>query len=777
MAVTRANRSGARRWVRPWAAVLVGAGAACLLGTAWMAPAGDTVGLYTAMSAMVGESHAAKLAPRPDHPRLWLDSATESRLAASVKAGDSAWHSLKEFCDASDTKPDWDYQGHQRYRYVANFALCYRLAKRAGMGQSTVNRYGAKALVVLTELIEFSNYANDSGYGIRNYLPAIALGYDWLHDYPSLTESLKSKARLRMRGWADWYAQNGYGRANDDKPVPVYLSNYNAGYLVGRMLASIAMYGDEPGSERYFNEAVAHQTAALASFDQYLAGGHWPEGWNYGASAYEFHALAASALRHASGSEGAAPSNWLRENILFKLHALAPNGRFFYDDGAWPGSHLGDPRLADIYVAGSLVGWRSPAGGLASAYVRLARNWNEDGTTADQGTLVGEWRRLLFFDASAPAASLKTVTTSHIARGAGLVLWRSAWNQAGATWGTFIAGPYLAWQDSQDLDQGHMEIYKNAPLLVDAGHKLYGSDQLHATVHHNTFTLEHRRGDAYLEKGIMVTGQRQFGNSPQCSKSRVGIKQYEDAGAWLFVNGDLTDAYRPRPRWGGPCFDAGVARLVRNVFYLRPDLFFVFDQVEKQRDELQVVPHLNFHFPTKPVTANANRELTVNNGGGRLQVITVFPTDADARLAPNKDSGAVVPGWHLAVSAAKQQARYQQYLHVFRATDSGTRFPFPRYGAISGTGTYGVWINSSGSGEATSHTVVVFADDGTGTVPRALEYQISEVPARHYILNLKPSTHYTLDLTEHNGHRIARVREAQNGTLRSSSAGVLVFTH
>ena len=754
---------------------IIVAGAVVVLTEALAGNTSKAQGLTGRVAPVSAEGSLGRRSPpRAARPRLWLDSETEGRLAGSARRGDPAWSVLQEFCDNSGTKPDWDYQGYQRYRYVANFALCYRVAKRAGLGESVVDRYGAKALAVLVELTEFDRYSTDSGYGIRNYLPALATAYDWLYDYPGLTAPIKDQTRRRMQGWLEWYERNGYARANDNNPIPVYLSNYNAGYLVGRVMASIAMFGDGAGTERYFDDAVVHQAEALTVFDRYLAGGHWPEGWNYGASAYTFHGQAASVVRHATGSSGIARSNWLRDNIRLKLHALSPDGRYFYDDGAWTGSHIGNPSIGDMYVAGSLAGWGSPEGGLAAAYVRLARNWSQDGVRADQGVFVGEWRALLFFDPKARAADLNSEQKSYRAPGAGLVLWRSGWNQPEATWGSFVAGPYLSWQGGQDLDQGHIEIYKGAPLLVDAGHKLYGADQVNGTVHHNTITLHGRRGDVFMEKGRATTGQRQFGHRAGCSQSRLGVQRYEDGGEWLLAGGELTDAYRPPQRPKAACLDPGITRLERNVFVVRPDLLLVFDMVEKHREQLQVVPQLNFHFPVKPEVGTTPREVTVRNGRGRLDGATVWPVDAAVRLVPNSDSGGAVPGWHYAVTAAKGGVASERFLHVFRASESGTRVAALSYGAISGAQAYGVWIDERSGSKKAQRIAVLWAEEGAAGGRNGLTYSADGVD-RHFILNLRPAANFVVETGAEGGKVTVRIREDRSGPHKSSDGGVLRY--
>ena len=234
-------------------------------------------------------------------------------------------------------------------------------------------------------------------------------------------------------------------------------------------------------------------------------------------------------------------------------------------------------------------------------------------------------------------------------------------------------------------------------------------------------------------------------------------------------------APRRRPRWRSTCVDAGVAQLKRSIFYLRPNLFFVFDYVAKQREQHQVKPQLNFHFPEKPGISKTNRELTVTNGRGRLDMISVFPAESITRIRANKDSGALVSGWHFTVTDANEGALHQRYLHVFRAEDSRSRLSFPNYGAITGSGVHGVWIEDPGFEQGARRVAVVFSDDGAAAQPRGLEYERTDVD-RHYILNLTPAKNYTLTKSGISGRNTIHIRENSSGEVRSSSTGVLVFS-
>jgi hypothetical protein len=690
--------------------------------------------------------------PGATRPHLWLNSATVTRLRSAAQANSAEWSKLKSFCDANLNAgvPGWDYQGDQKSRYVSNFALCYRIVKEVS-GQTAADPYGQKALQILNnDLIPFTNYGNDSGYGIRNYVPGISIAYDWLYDYSGLTETVKTSARNRIKAWLNWYQASGY--ANNE-----VISNYNSGFMLARVLSSISIYGDDAESATLFSAAVSHYNTARNKFDQVMPGGHWPEGWNYGAGVLERYAMAASALKISTSDANYAAFSWLTNNVTLKLNAVSPDGKYFYDDGGWTGSSAGIPSMNDMIAEGFLAGWSTNAG-------KIARSYIDNINVAPAYEAVDEWKSFLYFDPASQPYNLATTNKSYHATGAGLVTMRSAWSSPTGTWASFIAGPYLSYQEAQNMDQGQIMLYKKAPLLIDASHDLYGDAHLTDTIHHNTYTLENRSGTSYA-------GQNEYAVSSSCPGDTIGINSYLDGGTWMFTSGEFANAYKTQT-----CGSPGIKRLQRNIFYLRPNLLLVYDQIEKLANQLQVAPRMHLHFPTQPATLDFNRQLTVDNAGARLHVATVFPLNAMATLEPNSVSGSVTPGWHLAVTAPDQTASYQRFLHVLRAGEATSAYTFPDVRAISSSAAYGAQVSNLTTAESTEPLVIVFADNGTTSIPSSLNYQYVPVAGqtRHYVLKLKPNTSYSVSSTTAGSNVAVTLTEGGSG-YQSDSAGVLSF--
>lgn len=706
-----------------------------------------------------------------NHPRLWLgDTATMNRLKAAATSNSTEWVALKNFCDTQTTST-WDYQGQQSYRYVANFALCYRVAY-ALSGASAAAGYGQKAVNALKAVISdngdqsvfaFSSYSTDSGYGIRNFVPALALAYDWLYDYPGLSASDKSAIASRIGAWLAWYTASGYCNVENNNCSPVQISNYHSGFVLASVLGGIALDGDATAAP--LSDGTALFTDAVSYFDAKLEGGHWPEGWNYGAGVYQRYLMAASALQLYTGNAGYAGSSWLADNVLFKMNALTTDGKFFYDDGAWTGDTVGTPNADDMMVAGSLYGWSSFNGRVAKSYIDLA----------GVGATSGEWTAFLFYDPGSTTADLSAAAKSHLASGYGLVTMRSTWQTDTASskgsWASLVAGPYLSGQGAQEPDAGHIELYRGSPLLINAGIQLYNPANQTNTSSKNTFTLENRADSAYSGQGFALT----LGCPNPNGDDPIGITRYYDSGAYVFTSGEFSAAYQILS--GGSCGGAtAVSWLQRNMLYLRPDIVVMYDQVRKQTGRATMVPTQHFHFPAQPSQISGNRQLSMDATGGRLQFATVFPASSTSTLSSDSVNATTGPGianYHLTVAYATQQD-YQNFLTVLRTAT--TAYAYPSVTAISGTNAYGTELTGISASGFSGTLVVVFADNGALTLPTTLTYQHASAPgATHYVALLKPSTSYGVVTSLSGGNFSITITEG-GATKTTDSAGVLTLS-
>ena len=749
-----------------------GACAGTAICTVTLSAATSVTAIFTDPASPIGMGTAT---PQTAHPRLWLsDPVTLSRLTAAAKANSIEWAALKGFCDANTT-PSWDYQGSEYLHHIANFALCYRVTMAAS-GASAAAPYAAKALTLLksAQVLGFTTYSTDSGYGIRNYVPAMALGLDWLYDYAPLDASTKSSLIARINAWLNWYASNGYCSFDTSNCSPSVITNYNSGYVLSQVLAGIALYGDDASGAAIWTKGMALYNSARTTFDARMPGGSWPEGWNYGGGVYERYSMIASGLKTGTGDAGYTNFQWLSNNATFKRNALSPDAKFVYDDGMWSGNAVGVPSSNDMVLAGYLAGW-------ASANGKLAKNYIDQVKATAPLTGIEEWKRFAFYDPSAVAADLSGATKSYWAKGTGVVTMRSDWASAAGTWGSFVSGPYLSAEGEQSMDQGHIEVYNGAPLLINAGVALYGTPQQQSTVFENTYTLEGRSDISYSgQQGVTGTCPNPNGNNP------IGINAHLDGGSYVFTTGEFSAAYQDPTQANNSstgCAKPPVNWLSRSTLYVRPGLFVVYDQIVKASSQTNMSPTMHLHFPTKPTAQSTdNRRITVDNGPGRLFVASVLPAAGTANVVSetiNANTGPGVSSYHFSLAPSSVAPSYVNFLTVLRAGQSTAAYTAPTVTLISGTSAYGSDISGLLASEATSGIVTVFADNGTLAPPTSLQYQHPARPgSTHYVALLKSNTTYGVTYSSASGTYSVSVSVGTSGTLslKTDSAGVLRFT-
>ena len=689
-----------------------------------------------------------------------------------MRANSTEWVALKSFCDTK-TMPTWDYQGQEYLHHLANFALCYR-ATMAVSGATAAAPYGAKALNVLksAQLLGFSSYSTDSGYGIRNYVPALAIGYDWLYDYSGLDASTKSSIISRINAWLNWYAGSGYCNADNGSCAPADISNYHSGYVLAQVLSGITLYGDDASGAAIWTKALSLYNSVRNTFDTRMQGGSWPEGWSYGPGVLERYALVASGLKMATSDTGYANFQWLSNNVTFKRNALSPDAKFVYDDGLWSSDVVGAPSSNDMVLEGFLYGWGSANGKLAKNYIDQVQ-----ATAPVSG--IEEWKRFAFYDPSATAADLSGATKSYWAKGTGVVTMRSDWAAATGSWGSFVSGPYLAAQGSQNKDQGHIEIYNGAKLLINAGTALYGDPQQRTTPFMNTYTLEGRTDSSYSgQQGATGDCPNPNGNNP------IGINAYLDGGSYVFTSGEFSAAYQDQAQANSSstgCAAPPVNWLSRSTLYVRPGVFVVYDQVVKSSTQPNVAPTMHLHFPTAPTSQSADsRRITVDNGPGRLHVASVLPAAGTARVVAesvNANTGPGVNNYHFSLAQGSGPS-YQNFLTVLRAGQSTSAYTAPSVSSVSGTNAYGTEVSGLLASEAAVSIVAVFADNGSLSPPASLQYQHpTRAGSSHYVAMLKPNTQYGLSFSNSAGAYTVSISEGSSGTtsVTTDSAGVLKF--
>ncbi len=288
---------------------------------------------------------------------------------------------------------------------------------------------------------------------------------------------------------------------------------------------------------------------------------------------------------------------------------------------------------------------------------------------------------------SVEKGELENFRLSHISEGPGYVYARSSWNDD-ATYFFFKCGDRFT--AHQHLDVGHFLIYKYEELAGDGGH--YDSFGSSHDVNYHLRTIAHSTILLYdpAEKwpGIRagnVTGNDggQAHNWPHHNGAVTDPEQwlagrelydiadilaFEDRGSYLYVAGDCTRAY------SGDKMDS----FTRQIVYLRPDTFVIFDRVCSKNADFKKT----WLLQAMKVPAQKDEHLIITNGKGRLFVQTLLPAGPQVRLVsgaglysygghdypPSRDTGPA-PECRIEISPSKPNL-CDYFLHVLTAAGS-----------------------------------------------------------------------------------------------------------
>jgi hypothetical protein len=560
----------------------------------------------TATSSAPGDLSSTLPAQASAHPRLFL---TPDRLAAIAKlkaSGSPAWKRLAEDCDASvsETRSS-GYEAWDWANSALSLAICFRVTKDP--------RYADAAVKYFVALLDDHEHVgdglggdkvvhHDDGYSIRSHGALGAIAYDWLDGFPKMTPAIKTKAMDRFVVWTKWFGQKGW---NHDEPI----SNYYMGWFGTAAFGALAAAGEDPrAADLRALTAKLWNDGIVPSYRDKLAGGDFPEGWQYGDNVLAMLALYCDAERTAGGTGKRLETElpWLAETTTYRLHALTPDGVHTYDSADWE-DHPPVAPPHGLEAVAMLLGTGDPAGRRAAALAALARQGVGD---AD------DWRWLAVLTPSVPKPSedVRSGPTSYLAPGTAMVFARTDWTNR-AVWLSFTSAPQIS--DHQHLDAGHFEIVRGADrLVVDSG-----DDGALSGMSHNVILV-----DDHDEIMAYTPNQGTWGKGAK-------IARFEDDGATVYAMADYPTAYD-----GANTEDTGkraVTRADREVVFARgaggageTARVVIYDRMTLRKASYQTTFVL--HGGARPELAGARA--TVRVGESQAVATRLLPEGADARL-------------------------------------------------------------------------------------------------------------------------------------------------
>jgi hypothetical protein len=675
-------------------------------------------------------------------------------LQQRAASGDSGWATLRARCDSDasgsveqpsgNAYPDapnigQGYQGDGYFPEILALGLCYRTA--AGVDAASAAKWAAAGSRLLAAMATppgsgGESPSTDDGYGIRNYGIGMAIGYDWLS--PALDATTRAAVASALETWIGWYDKSGF---INNEPI----GNYFAGYLFAKGAAAIALEGSDPNADTWWSDVATRLWGQLAgpAYKTSLAGGGWPEGWQYGPLS----------VRNVVGFLWAAQTgkgmSWWTDVPLARGEAE------YIGEFAWPSRKHMDDR-GTVHAQNVLGPSSSTVAMMATvldaqgdAFAPSAHGIASD-IRAVTGESIDPWQAFLFWDPSARSTSPTALPTSYFASGPGHVAMRSSW-ASNATWASFVSGPYIDAPDSgeQYFDEGSLAIAAgDSPVLVNATGWLpqaAGSDGENF-VYDDTWGSRTR----LLNNTFYVAGAVQIGADP--TQASTHVERYEDGGGYVRARGaKLEQEYT-----GG-----AVTQWVRDVAYVRPGRFVVYDRttVPSGGTDQWIAWHVP-GTPTRSTSADGTPRFDVATGGTirallprNTNISTVGALNAVTRIELHAPAAA--QDWLTAVSVGESPE-------------------VVRLSAADGNVTSGSVVGAQFAGGA-RESVVLFAADHAAVAPSSgADYAVAQAAdADHVIFDLVPGA-YTVTSTPTNGKLAIHV--ASGGSMHTTPNGTLAFS-
>jgi hypothetical protein len=674
------------------------------------------------------------------HPRILLTRDRLDALEALARTPSPIWAAVVQSCtETANGKADSGYEGEDWASVTLDLALCGRVLSKPELTRAAI-RYWV-ALLDDKETVGDGHGAlaavqGNDGYSIRNRGFLAAIAYDWLYD--ALSAEQRKHGADRFHAFCKWYQTDGY---KHDDPI----ANHYMGYFGACAMGGLALEGDDPRGAEMRRMARTMWNKEIRPAYARLAGGDFPEGWQYARIPGAALAFYVDAEARAGHPKIASELPWLRESVAFQTHALHPDGVHLWDNADWS-KKPARPFPAQLYAAALALG-DDPAGKHALFLARLARR---------PGDPAWSWLHAIADDPARKGEDPRRGAASYLAKGTGTVFARTDWTP-GAVWIGMNASP--AFGDHQHLDQGHFEVTRGGDaLLIDPGD--YDS---YSTTSHNTLLVDDKHENIRWSPNQGIWGKD------------VSITRFEDAGRVVYALASFGEAYNPD---GYPTDHAqrSVTRAERELVFSRTPLagakgpsarLVLYDRVTLTKPSYGVT--WAAHAGVTPSLQGATVGITV--GASSVAVTTLVPAatprflkeptlKSDEMFTKNDPAEGIASTRIEVASPAGSTER--RFLHVIAIGAAGDRPPAPV--RVAGEGAEGAAIDGE---------TYVFVSSAPQRLPAAFTYRAPTSAARHVVTGLSPGGKYAI--TPKAQGALCDVSILPGGTAEASPAGTLAF--
>ena len=651
------------------------------------------------------------------------------------------------------------------------------------------------------------NFLRDSGYDVRMYGPALAIGYDWLYD--TLTADLKTRIYVTMNAWLSEYVAMGNG--------PIYpgnlyspQNNYHSGFMAAAGLVGIATRGagENPDGQTWYDYWRNMQVGRTTPFfNRWLDNsGGTPEAWQYAIFSHVNLLMPLIANYKTNADDLVTPFHFASGLMRHLIHVTTPDRLHMIDRGyvsADAGSDVHRWAMWNMvlihYVARQML---DPFATRFKRYIDeiYPTYWGLSGYPLPKSAnFAGPlWFRFLFWDSSAPSVEwrdepLSLPMMSNPAGGYGRVVMRSGWDTS-AVLAEIHISPYTS--DSANakerFDKGSLLIQRadpthgNVHLLVNPqGEASRTYNSIGQMIFHVGGNREHRLANSifYAYRDGFTLFQSTDGQ-PGANTSTLDaamtittyptrIDRFEDFGSGVYLRGtDLENTYAFPDSGYNP-----VTKWSREVLYIRPKVFAVYDRTIKTNGGGRTyAQQMSWTFGKTPAVqsdpATGMKLVHVEDGaifkGAMTTVeppVTLTTTNWGASstnyLPPVVATPLNIVYQVNAAPAVDVDAAELRWMTVLDAADS----------AVNVAAVAKLTASNASAAQIGTTDVVVFAHGDTPTLPISYTYSDS-AETKHYICGLAANTGYTV--VEDAGTVTITTGDG-SGDLTSSAAGVLLF--
>ncbi|MFO0549029.1 MAG: hypothetical protein U0271_11620 [Polyangiaceae bacterium] len=636
-----------------------------------------TGGNGSGASGVGGEGQGGAVIPG-EHPRIYLNDVQRTRLNAALSANTQAATRYVEFVDSA-------LSGGDPYAFEGwHAALLYALTGDTSYADLAIAE--VDAMVAEDEALvaggDTPNVAFDSYLEVGPRVGDMALVYDWCFD------RVTQDQRDRWIAWGNqavynvWHPEQAtwggqsmpWSGWSIDNPV----NNYYFSFLRATMLLALASYEENPEAPalaEFFRQTKIEEQL-VPTYEAKLQGGGSREGTGYGVAMMNLFRLY-DLWEQSTGERIAGLTSHTQASIAYLTHAIVPTR----DRLAPIGDHARDSTasLFDYHrdyllVLGALYP-NAPAT-LASRTLLASSSVPE----MSQGFM--RFSDFLYDPTGLETAPLESLYPAYYAPGVGHAFVRSDWSES-ATWLSFIAGDYD--ESHAHHDQGSLLVYSGEWLAYDANIDSHSGIRQEEELH-NLVRIEDN-GD--------VVRMREDGAPTNL------IALHDDANVSYFA----ADA---APNYAG---QAPVDKVLREIVFVKPDIFVVRDRVSTTSASARRVYQLN--TPISPTVMSGRAHM--GGGSGALDLFVVRPANVTPSIVDwAATDGDMNGGFRLEIP--QQGTAETVFLTVLGVNDAAS--------SVAASGADGVAITLSGGGTLT----VTFDANGEGAVIDAPDFDATVGP-------------------------------------------------